>query len=189
MLTTLCQLGEPTPFIFCFDQMEGLKSHSDDREGYFKMGQVLSDLHDNTRNVVLLPCLQTSELPKFEEAIQQADRDRIKRKAGLQPLNLAQAMKLVSARLDHVPDLQGQRPIHESDLQNLFKTDGLCVARKVIVHCQELFNRWLQTPHEPVVPLKLNLRQNTGTCSARLAKRMPKAFCASRCLRCSISKA
>ena len=69
--------------MFCFDQLEGLKSHSEDREGYFKMGQVLSDLHDNTRNLVLMPCLQISELPKFEDAIQEADRDRIKRKAQL----------------------------------------------------------------------------------------------------------
>jgi hypothetical protein len=157
LLTMLCGLGEPIPFVFCFDQMEGLKSHTDDREGYFKMGQVLSELHDTTRNLVLLPCLQTSELPKFEAAIQQADRDRVKRKAGLQPLTLEQAMKLVDARVDNVPELKGQRPIREDDLKELFKTDGFCVARKVIVRCQELYYRWLQEPAKPVEPLEVVL--------------------------------
>jgi hypothetical protein len=159
LITTLCGLAEPVPFVFCFDQLEGLKSHSDDKDGYFKMGQMLSDLHDTTRNLVLLPFLQTAELPKFEDAIQQADRDRLTRKAALQALNLEKAMRLVNARLDSVPELKSQRPIREADLQDLFKTDGLCVARKVIVHCQELFNRWLQTPAEPVQPLEVELER------------------------------
>ncbi len=80
LLTTLCGLVEPTPIVFCFDQLEGLKSHSEDKEGYFKMGQVLSELHDTTHNLALIPCLQVSELPKFEAAIQQADRDRLTRR-------------------------------------------------------------------------------------------------------------
>lgn len=159
LLTLLCSLGEPVPFVFCFDQLEGLKSHTDDREGYFKMGQALSELHDSTRNLALIACLQTSELPKFEESIQAADRDRAKRKAQLMGLTLDQAMKLVNARLDGVPELKGQRPIKEADLRKLFGNDTYCVARKVIVYSQELFNRWQQTPPETVEPLEVELEQ------------------------------
>jgi hypothetical protein len=159
LLTNLCGLIEPTPIVFCFDQLEGLKSYSDDKEGYFKMGQVLSELHDTTHNLALIPCLQTSELPKFEDVIQQADRDRLKGRAGLKSLTLDQAMKLVDVRLDTVPELKDQQPVRESDLKDLFKDDGLCVARKVIVRCKDVFNRWLQTPQEPVEPLEVELER------------------------------
>ena len=157
ILTILCSTGEPVPFVFCFDQLEGLKSYGEDRLGYFKMGQVLSELHDTTRNLALIACLQTSELPEFEKAIQQADRDRLTRKTQLMGLTLEQAMKLVNARLDSVPELKGEKPINEIDLKKLFGTDRYCVARKVIVNCQELFNRWLHTPPEPVEPLEVEL--------------------------------
>jgi hypothetical protein len=158
-VTTLCAMGEPGPFVFCFDQFEGLQSYRDDKDGYFKMGQIISDLHDSTHNVALIPCLQTSVLPEFEEAIRHADRDRLRRRAALLPLTLEQAMKLVNARLDSVPELQGQRPIRENDIKALFHPDGLCVARRVIVHCHELFNRWLQTPAVPVEPLEVELEK------------------------------
>ncbi len=68
-------------------------------------------------------------------------------------------MKLVDARLRTIPELKDQKPVRESDLNDLFKDDGLCVARKVIVRSQELFNRWQQTPQEAVEPLDVDLER------------------------------
>ena len=153
-ITTVCGLGEPAPFVFCFDQLEALRSSQDDTGGFFKLGQVISDLHDSTRNVVLISCLQSAMMPILEDVVRGADRDRmLGRRAGLKALDFDLALKLIAARLRTVPELQGQHPIKKSDIKDLFEPDGLCVARKVIVRCQEVFGRWSEQPAEPVRPL------------------------------------
>ena len=160
IIAMICGLGEPFPFVFCFDQLEALRSFSEDTSGFFKLGQIVSDLHDGTHNVALLSCLQTSMLPVLESAVQSADRDRmLQHRAGLLPLNWHQAIKLVHARLATVPEIQDQHPIDEADLKDLFQPDGLCVARKVIVRCQDLFNAWQQTPPAPPEPLDAALER------------------------------
>ena len=159
-ITTICALGEPVPFVFCFDQLEALRSYQDDTAGFFKLGQVISDLHDSTRNVALFSCLQTSMLPVLETAVQSADRDRmLGKRAGLKALDFEQALKLIAARLRTVPELQGQHPIKKSDIKDLFEQDGLCVARKVIVRCQEVFEKWASRPPEQVKTLPEDLEE------------------------------
>jgi hypothetical protein len=146
----ICGLAEPVPFVFCFDQLEALQSFPGDTAGFFKLGQTISDLYDGTHNVALLSCLQTSLMPELEATIRGADRDRmLSRRAALLPLNWPQALKLINARLGTVAELKDQHPIDETDLKDLFHADGLCVARKVIVRCQDLFNAWQQTPPSP----------------------------------------
>lgn len=154
-ITTVCELGEPVPFVFCFDQLEALRSSQEDAAGFFKLGQVISDLHDSTRNVVLISCLQSAMLPVLETVVREADRDRmLGKRAGLKSLDFDLALKLIAARLRTVPELQGQHPIKKSDIKDLFEPDGLCVARKVIVRCQEVFSRWSEQPPPPVEPLE-----------------------------------
>ncbi len=156
----ICGLAEPVPFVFCFDQLEALQSFPGDTAGFFKLGQVISDMYDSTSNVALLSCLQTSLLPELESAVRGADRDRmLSRRAQLLPLNWQQALKLVHARLATVPELQDQHPIDEADLKDLFQPDGLCVARKVIVRCQDLFNAWERTPPAAAEPLDAALER------------------------------
>jgi hypothetical protein len=146
-MTTICELTAPIPLVFCFDQLEAIRSYQDDTAGFFKMGQVISDLHDNTRNVALFSCLQTSMLPVLDTAVRGADRDRmLGKRAGLKALDFELALKLIAARLRTVPELKGQHPIKKSDIADLFQQDGLCVARKVIVRCQEVFDKWSQQP-------------------------------------------
>jgi hypothetical protein len=157
-ITTVCGLGEPVPFVFCFDQLEALRSYQDDTAGFFKLGQVISDLHDSTRSVALFSCLQTSMLPVLETAVQSADRDRmLGKRAALKALDFEQALQLIAARLRTVPELQGQHPIKKSDIKDLFEQDGLCVARKVIVRCQEVFEKWSQQPPPAVKALPEDL--------------------------------
>jgi GTPase SAR1 family protein len=160
MVMMICSLSEPVPFVFCFDQLEALQSFPGDTAGFFKLGQVISDMYDSTSNVALLSCLQTSLLPELESAVRGADRDRmLSRRAGLLPLNWQQALKLIHARLATVPELKDQHPIEEAGLKSLFQPDGLCVARKVIVRCQDLFNAWQQTPPLPAEPLEAALER------------------------------
>jgi len=149
----ICGLGEPVPFVFCFDQLEALSSFPGDKAGFFRLGQVISDLHDGSHNIAVFSCLQTSMIQQVEEVVIGADRDRmLGRRAALQPLNRHQAHQLIQARLATVPELNGLHPIDENDLKQLFADDGTCVARKVIVRCRELFDAWLQNP--PPAPEK-----------------------------------
>jgi hypothetical protein len=146
----ICSLSEPVPFVFCFDQLEALQSFPGDTAGFFKLGQVISDMYDSTSNVALLSCLQTSLLTELESTVRGADRDRmLNRQAKLLPLDWDQARKLINARLATVPELRDQHPIDEADLKDLFEPEGLCVARKVIVRCQDLFDAWQKTPPAP----------------------------------------
>jgi hypothetical protein len=156
----LCHLVEPTPVVLCLDQLESIQSFSGDRSGFFSIGKVVSSLHDETRNVALLSCLQTSLMGDLEAAVRGADADRMhKRRGSLIPLSFDQAVRLASARLDSVAELREQRqsssnpiwPLDPEDLRPLFSVDGLCVARKVIVRCQDLFNAWLDQPPEQEV--------------------------------------
>jgi hypothetical protein len=155
IITTICALGEPVPFVFCLDQLEALQSFPGDTAGFFKLGQAVSHLHDSTHNAAVFSCLQTSMLPELEAAVRAADYDRmLRRRAALMPLNLGQAMKLIDARLETAPGLKEQQPISEAGIKDLFQADGLCVARKVIVRCQELFDAWSQKAPEPVETLE-----------------------------------
>jgi hypothetical protein len=150
----LCSLGEPVPFVFCFDQLEALRADPEDTAGFFKLGQIISDLHDGTHNLALISCLQTSTVPALETVVRGADRDRmLGRRAGLRPLTLKEAKKLVEARLATVAELEGRQPINESDIKDLFEPDGLCLARKVVVRCQEVFRKWVDAPEPVVRPL------------------------------------
>jgi hypothetical protein len=71
----------------------------------------------------------------------------------LRPLTLKEAKKLVEARLATVAELEGRQPINESDIKDLFEPDGLCLARKVVVRCQEVFRKWVDAPEPVVRPL------------------------------------
>jgi hypothetical protein len=157
MVMTICGLAEPVPFVFCFDQLEALQYHRQDKEGFFKLGQVVSDLHDGTHNMALFSCLQTSMLPELDAIVIGADRDRMSRnRAGLNALTWEQASKLIDARLNTVGELSGH-PINPGDLKDLFKDDGRCIARKVIVRCRELFDQWSNAPALPEEPLEAAL--------------------------------
>jgi len=181
-ITTVCELAAPVPFVFCFDQLEALRTYQDDTAGFFKLGQAISDLHDSTRNVVLISCLQTSLLPVLETAVRGADRDRmLERRAGLKALDFDLALKLIAARLRTVPELKGQHPIKKSDIADLFQQDGLCVARKVIVRCQEVFERWAQQPVPVSKPLPEELEDKL-----RGLQRMPRVEDAEGILRAGL---
>jgi len=149
----ICGLGEPVPFVICLDQLEALSSFPGDKAGFFRLGQVISDLHDGTRNVAIFSCLQTSMIQQVEEVVIGADRDRmLGRRAALTALDWHQANKLIDARLALVPDVK-ERPFRDSDIKDLFREDDKCVARKIIVRCRELFDAWLETPPQPPEPI------------------------------------
>src|SRR4051794_5669634 len=73
----LCRLAGAVPLIFCFDQVEALQRHPQDQEGLFALGQVVAALHDETRNALLISCIQTSFLDRIRDTVHKADWVRL----------------------------------------------------------------------------------------------------------------
>ncbi|MEO8182430.1 MAG: hypothetical protein ABI895_26640 [Deltaproteobacteria bacterium] len=141
-VTALCRLaGATLPIVFCFDQVEALQRFSDDREAFFRFGQLAADLHDTGPNVFLVTCLQSSVLELFRGAIRQADRDRMaKRHAALEPLDRVQVQSLIASRLALLPELsalagdkqQPYFPLSTSFVHGLAADPATCVPRRVL---------------------------------------------------------
>ena len=113
-VTALCRLaGETLPIVFCFDQVEALQRSSDDKEAFFRFGQMAADLHDTDPNIFLVTCLQSAALTLFNDAIRKADYQRMaKRHATLEPLDPEQVERLLRSRLDSLPELLALRAAH-----------------------------------------------------------------------------
>src|SRR5690606_18170518 len=75
----LCKLaGESLPIVLSFDQVEALEMTPGDRDAVFAFGQLISTLHDETSNVLLLSCMQSSFLTQLRDHARGADYDRMK---------------------------------------------------------------------------------------------------------------
>ncbi|WP_437810649.1 AAA family ATPase [Sorangium sp. So ce1078] len=142
VVTDLCRLaGETLPIVFCFDQIEALQSHPDDRESLFRFGRAAADLADADPNVLLISCIQTSFHDLLDVSVRDADRARIfKRHAPLAQLTREQVDALVLQRLDSVEDLRKLRaqqrgarfhPFDERFMARL-RAASPCTPRKVI---------------------------------------------------------
>jgi AAA ATPase domain len=142
-VTALCRLaGETLPIVFCFDQVEALQRSSDDKEAFFRFGQMAADLHDTDPNVFLVTCLQSAALTLFRDAIRDADRERMaKRHAVLDPLSVTQVEQLVRSRLDSAPELAALRrqrpaepfyPFSPGFIRELSADPTSCVPRAVL---------------------------------------------------------
>ncbi len=138
LVTALCRLaGETLPIVFCFDQVEAMQRSREDREAFYRFGRMAADLCDADRNVFLITCIQSAVLEALRASIRDADRDRMaKREISLDPLSPAQVEKLVSARLDLVPELAASSeeafyPFRNGYVQRL-ATLTPCVPRHVL---------------------------------------------------------
>ncbi|MCA1602031.1 MAG: ATP-binding protein [Acidobacteria bacterium] len=149
VVLALCRLARPSPFIFCFDQVEALEVEGDKKTGFHAFGRMGAELHDGGNHLVLISCIQTAHYNELIDYVYGADRDRVfKTRSELKPLNLDQAQALVRRRLDAVAELAQLRKKHESplwpldekDLQTLIRRDG-CPARRLITHCRDLYER------------------------------------------------
>lgn len=152
----ICNAIAPVPVVFCFDQIESIQGYSGDKDSFRYFGAEISDLHDSTRNVAILTCLQIGLINDFTDGIgggrgDSYIEDRLsRRRSALYPLTPEQSIELIRARLDADEDLRRERarhaerlwPIDENMLRDTFPSQGRLVARKVIARCSELFDQW-----------------------------------------------
>ena len=74
----LCRLaGDGLPIVLSLDQVEALQTSSTDREGLFAFGQLVSTLHDETSNVLIVSCVQSAFATELKDKSRDADYDRM----------------------------------------------------------------------------------------------------------------
>ncbi len=155
MVVTLARLaGARMPMVLCFDQVEALETSPGERSGFLAFGGAVSTLHDETTNLVLISCMQSSVEPMFRLA----DYDRIaEQTAHLPLLGRRDAMRLVKARLEAAgPGLVWAPP---AEFESVFNAEGLASARRILAKAAELFDRTRSPLAEGPVPLASFLRQ------------------------------
>src|SRR5262245_43348619 len=66
------------PLIFCFDQIEALQLDLQDASGLIAFGQLISALHAETKNTLLITCVQADFRSALDQFVRGAHLDRIK---------------------------------------------------------------------------------------------------------------
>ena len=152
VVVMLCRLaGNGLPIVLSLDQVEALQTSAGDREGLFAFGQLASTLHDDTSNVLIIACVQSSFATELKDKSRGADYDRMTSLGArsLATLTRSQAEKLIAARLA----LAGSTfvrpsssdllwPLEQSDFQRLSAVDEL-TPRRLLATCAERFAVWL----------------------------------------------
>ncbi|MGO9601030.1 MAG: ATP-binding protein [Isosphaeraceae bacterium] len=149
----LCHLaGSRIPIVLCFDQIEALMSHPEDRGAIGTLGQVIMRLFNETTNLVLISCVQSTyvdylNLYNPEGALRPAGARMAVHQTSLGPLDWDNAFRLVQARMAGERRLAELRtakgdPLWPLDKSRLEKTVGLrgCTPRKILSVCAELFD-------------------------------------------------
>jgi hypothetical protein len=165
IVTSICELIRPGVVVFCMDQIEAVRSSTDDRDGPHAVGKVVSSLIDETHNASVICCQQSSFVNLMEQILEGAAKSRVLgRRAAIQPLSWSQAQQLIGARLNTVPELAAERaphcgcwPLVESQIRGVF-VDDAAPARKVIARCKDLFDLWRSGQATPVEPLDTALQ-------------------------------
>jgi hypothetical protein len=149
VVTAICDLIRPGIVVFCMDQIEAVMSAPDDRDGPHAFGKVVCCLIDETHNASVICCEQSAFVNVMEQILDDAAKSRILgRRAAIRPLSWDQSQRLISARLDTVPELAVERAMHggcwplaESPIREVF-LDNAAPARKIIARCKDLFDLW-----------------------------------------------
>ncbi len=163
MILELCRLaGARSTIVLCFDQIEALQTHPQDQAGVFAFGQMVSALHAETTNVLLVCCVQSTFIPQLNHMVREADLHRIKEggAVALQPLLWEDSRRLIEARLQANPELGRVRPPEAAPLWPLNEVQLRCAtgptgwtARKLLSVCAEQYEAaraGVVSPPEPV---------------------------------------
>ncbi len=161
VVVMLCRLaGNDLPILLSLDQVEALQTSAGDREGLFAFGQLVSTLHDETSNVLLVSCVQSAFATELKEHARLADYDRMTSLGArsLAPLTLSQAKHLIAARLT-VADPSAMRPnvagacwpLDEEELPRLVAPGDL-TPRRLLAHCAERFDTLAARPLSVMSP-------------------------------------
>lgn len=151
IVLSLCRLaGLRMQIVFCFDQIEALQVGLEDRTGLKQFGNVVRDLHDNAHNTLLISCVQADYLSDVRDQIPGYALDSMGSFASqsLTPLLFDEAVALVEARLNTLPELSRMRPpeqdriwpLTDNDIRDIIGPAG-CTPRKLINVCAQRFAR------------------------------------------------
>jgi hypothetical protein len=149
MVLALAHLaGARMPMVLCFDQVEALETSPGELSGFLAFGGAVSTLHDETANLVVISCMQSSLEPMFRRA----DYDRIAEQQALLPLLARRdAMRLVKARLNAAgPGIEWTPP---ETFDSVFNEQGLASARSILARAAELFDGSQAAAAERSLPL------------------------------------
>ncbi len=156
----LCRLaGDGLPVVLSLDQVEALQSSVGDREGLFAFGQLVSTLHDETSNMLIVSCVQSSFATELKDKSRGADYDRMTSLGArsLATLTRPQAEKLVSARLalagsavDRPQTADSLWPLEPTDFQRLADVDEL-TPRRLLSTCADRFEAWQNQSAAPPI--------------------------------------
>jgi hypothetical protein len=145
MVLELCRLAGPTiPVVLSFDQIEALQRYPKDIDGIFRFGQAIRSLHDETSNLLLITCVQTSFLGELRQAVAVPDFDAMSCHAlTLGTLTREQALKVISSRIAAIPDNDFDRghllQVLESDLADFVGEAGQN-CRAILSRCADIFD-------------------------------------------------
>ncbi|WP_028324022.1 ATP-binding protein [Desulfatirhabdium butyrativorans] len=93
-------IGPQVPVVLCFDQVEALQRDAHDKAGLFAFGQAVRSLYNDTRNLVLISCIQTTFYGTLKEAVSDPDfHGMTEYQIALKSISLEQACRLIEARM------------------------------------------------------------------------------------------
>lgn len=150
ILKELIALAAPAPVLLALDQVEAMQSDSQDPRGLAALGSAAAALRDETPNLVLVTCVQTSFLPELENHVRTADLDRMAEvRLELLPLDETQAHALLAARLDSAPGLADHPlrlhdriwPFTEYAVRHLLMRGPAITPRRLIAAARDLFEQ------------------------------------------------
>ncbi|MCS7043026.1 MAG: ATP-binding protein [Bryobacteraceae bacterium] len=182
VLMQLIALAAPRPVVLALDQVEAMQSDSSDPRGLRALGSAVAALRDESRNLVVVTCVQTSFLKTLEDNIHKADLARMRElKEDLHELDIYAARLLVKARLDAEPALRGHRfrqtqplwPFTEYALTHLLVPGGQVTPRRLIYAARDLFEQ-LREGRE-ARPARDAARFLAEEVRARIAREMDRA--------------
>lgn len=149
----LARLAAPhLPIVLCFDQIEALQTHPGDLTGLFAFGRLVSSLHDQTQNLLLISCVQSTFNDMLRRGVREADMDRLAEEAALlKRPTWEEAEDLLARRLEANPQLSALRqnhagrlwPLPADTLRDLVENHDY-TPRRLIAWCKSEFER-LQT--------------------------------------------
>lgn len=147
----LCRLaGNGLPIVLSFDQVEALQTMPKDLDAIYLFGQMMSTLHDNTTNTLLISCVQSAFKNELDDGARKADYDRMTSfgAVSLDPLNRAQAEQLIAARRATAGDSAAVDvcwPLERREFEELF-AGGPISPRRLLNRCAERFETRLRAP-------------------------------------------
>ncbi len=145
MVLELCRLAGPTiPVVLSFDQIEALQRYPKDIDGLFRFGQAIRTLHDETSNLLLVTCIQTSFLGELRKAVAFPDFDAMScHVLTLGTLKLDQALKVISSRIDAISDKGFDKSLLFQNLAkdlSVFVGEAERTCRAILSRCADIFD-------------------------------------------------